>query len=81
MTEQLKIKLQQLVELLKKNNNGSFVFFEKIIRKMDEGDQEYIELILGSITIIQYGNFSHKEEELFREIWYITNNIKNKLSQ
>lgn len=74
--EELKNKILELINLLKKEDNQSFVFFEKLLNEIDDNPQEIISSILTSYAITQYANFNFKEEQLFEQIWEIAKKYK-----
>lgn len=72
-------KISILELTLKKRNNKSFFFFDKLRNELNEGlVDEAIDSILSSYAIVQYADFNNKEEALFEEIWNIAKKIKNK---
>lgn len=76
--EELKLKLIKLKELLKERENDTYTFFENLIKKINENDLGCLDLLLEASTIVQYGDFTHKEESLFREIWYLAEKLRGK---
>jgi hypothetical protein len=62
-------KLDLLIDELKKNEKGSYCFFESIRKDLLEGNIKIAtDKILPSYSITQYGDFSFYEEKLFVEI-------------
>ena len=79
MIVELKNKISILEVTLKKRNNKSFSFFEKLLNEINEGFvDEAVDSILSSYAIVQYADFDYKEEALFEEIWNIAEKIRNK---
>ena len=79
MIVELKNKISILEVTLKKRNNKSFSFFEKLLNEINEGFvDEAVDSILRSYAIVQYADFDYKEEALFEEIWNIAEKIRNK---
>jgi hypothetical protein len=79
MIAELKNKISILEVTLKKRNNKSFSFFEKLLNEINEGFvDETVDSILRSYAIVQYADFDYKEEALFEEIWNIAEKIRNK---
>jgi hypothetical protein len=77
MENELKEKLLALKNELKSRNNSSASFFEKLIIDVDSGLlDEVIESIIKGFAITQYGNFNHKEELLYTDIWNLADKIK-----
>lgn len=78
MENELKEKISNLKKLLKKRNNNSFVFFEKLLIDIDNGNlKEVVETILKSYSIVQYGDFNGREETLLGEIWDMAEKLAN----
>jgi hypothetical protein len=64
------IKLQQLIDKLKRRNNKAYVFFENIVQDLKEEStkQEGLNKLSRCFSIIQYANFNFEEEHLLSEI-------------
>ena len=77
--QELKLKLTELKTLLMDRGNNAYIFFEKILKQIDENDNEFFNLIIGATKIIQYGNFTLKEENLFIEIWDLVDNLRDSI--
>jgi hypothetical protein len=79
MVAELINKISLLEVALKKRENKSFSFFNKLLNEINEGlVDEAVDTILKSFSIVQYADFNYKEEILFEEIWNIAEKIKNK---
>ncbi len=79
MVAELINKISLLEESLKKRDNKSFSFFNKLLSEINEGFvDEAVDSILKGFAIVQYADLNYKEEALFEEIWNIAENIKNK---
>jgi len=72
--DELKRKLIELKALLESQNNGIAHFIAKIIVKIDEKDNSFIDDILGSYRITDFMHY--KAAFLFDKIWSIANNWK-----
>ena len=59
--------------------NNAYTFFEKILKQIDDNNNEFIDLIIGATKIVQYGNFTLKEENLFMEIWDLADNLRDSI--
>ena len=69
-------KLSELVFILKKRDNKSFVFFEKILEELEtKNAKQALEKLKTCYSITQYSNFHYNEEQLLEEIIEISNNI------
>ena len=77
--EELKLKLTELTTLLMNRGNNAYTFFEKILKQIDDNNNEFIDLIIGATKIVQYGNFTLKEENLFMEIWDLADNLRDSI--
>lgn len=77
--EELKLKLTELKTLLMNRGNNAYTFFEKILKQIDDNNNEFIDLIIGATKIVQYGNFTLKEENLFMEIWDLADNLRDSI--
>ena len=77
--EELKLKLTELKTLLMDRGNNAYTFFEKILKQIDDNNNEFIDLIIGATKIVQYGNFTLKEENLFMEIWDLADNLRDSI--
>lgn len=75
--EELESNLIELITSLKVRGNNAYVFFEKALKQIEVGDLSCFDSILGASTIVQYGDFTYKEEALFGRIWYLTDMLKN----
>lgn len=79
MVAELINKLSLLEIVLKKRNNKSFSFFNKLLNEIKQGlVDEAVDSIFKSYAIVQYADFNYEEEALFEEIWNIAKKIKNK---
>jgi hypothetical protein len=79
MVAELINKISLLEVALKKRENKSYSFFNKLLNEINEGlVDEAVDSILKSFSIVQYADFNYKEEVLFEEIWNIAEKIKNK---
>lgn len=79
--EELKLKLTELKTLLMDRGNNAYTFFEKILKQIDDNNNEFFDLIIGATKIIQYGDFTLKEENLFIEIWDLADNLKDSINE
>ena len=77
--EELKLKLTELKTLLMNRGNNAYTFFEKNLKQIDDNNNEFIDLIIGATKIVQYGNFTLKEENLFMEIWDLADNLRDSI--
>lgn len=78
MITELVNKISLLEVVLKKRNNKSYSFFEKLLSTINAGlVDDAVESILSGYAIVQYADFNYKEEVLFEEIWNIADNFKN----
>lgn len=67
--EELKNKLIDLSNVLRKRGNAAHVFFDKILEELDQEDvSEPIGKLKSCYSMTQYADFNSNEEKLLEEI-------------
>lgn len=63
---EIKKNLQYLINELRKNNNTSVLFFEKIFKDLEreKTKNEAIEQLKNCFSIVQHANFTYKQEQI-----------------
>lgn len=82
MKENLILKLKNLAFILEKDNNKSFKYFLELAERIKTADDKSLkdiaQEIASSSSIVQYANFTYKEELAWNEVWSEAHSIWKK---
>lgn len=70
-------EIELLIEILKRNNNESFEYFQEIkVELLDEATSENsLVKLINSGSIVQYANFNNEEESKYDDVYKLAKTL------
>ena len=70
-------EIELLIEILKRNNNESFEYFQEIkVELLDEATWENsLVKLINSGSIVQYANFNNEEESKYDDVYKLAETL------